>query len=71
VPLPFLEFPLAPGASLKGDVEVRLSGAGQRGLQAMSRNYLFTPSKPETSMTDDVPTEARMYPEYWGPVEVK
>ena len=71
VPLPFLEFPLAPGVALKGDVEIRLSGAGQRGLQATSRNYLFTPSKPETSMTDDVPTEARMYPEYWGPVEIK
>lgn len=71
VPLSFLEFPLAPGSALKGDMEVRLSGAGQRGLQATSRNYLFTPSQPETTMTDDVPTEARMYPEYWGPVEVK
>jgi len=71
VPLPFLEFSLAPGSALRGDVEVRLSGAGPRGLQVTSRNYLFTPAKAETTMTDDVPTEARMYPQYWGPVEVK
>ena len=71
VPLAFLEFKFAPGEGIRGDVEVRLSGAGQRGLQATSRNYLFTPSKAETTMTDDVPTEARMYPQYWGAVEVK
>ena len=71
VPRSFLEFALAPGAALKGDVEIRLSGAGARGLQVTSRNYLFTPAKSETTMTDDVPTEARMYPQYWGPVDVK
>lgn len=70
VPRSFLEFELKPGEKLRGDVEVRLSGIGGRGLQATSRNYLFTPSRPETSMTDDVPTESRLYPEYWGEVEV-
>jgi hypothetical protein len=70
VPRSFLEFELKPG-TLRGDVEVRLSGAGARGLQAVSRNYLFTPSKAETSMTDDVPTEARLFPQYWGNVEVR
>lgn len=71
VPRSFLEFDLEPGASLSGDVEVRLSGQGQRGLQATSRNYLFTPQRSETSMTDDVPTESRLYPQYFGKVEVK
>jgi hypothetical protein len=71
VPRSFLEFDLKPGSALKGDIEVRLGGAGARGLQTTSRNYLFTPARPETTMTDDVPTEARLYPQYWGDVEVK
>lgn len=71
VPRGFLEFPLEPGAALRGDVEIRSSGGGQRGLQTVARNYLFTPQKVETSMVDDTPTEARMYPAYWGKVEVK
>jgi len=71
VPLSFLEWKLVPKMDLRGDVEVRLSGAGQRGLQATSRNYLFTPSKSETTMVDDIPTEARLYPEYWGKILVK
>jgi hypothetical protein len=71
VPRAFLEFDLAPGTALVGDVEVRLSGQGQRGLQATSRNYLFTPQTGPTSMTDDVPTEARLYPQGWGPVEIR
>ena len=71
VPRAFLELDLKPGSTLSGDVEVRLSGQGQRGLQATSRNYLFTPQRSETSMTDDVPTESRLYPQYFGRVEVK
>jgi hypothetical protein len=66
-----VELDLKPGAKLAGDIEVRLSGAGPRGLQTVSRNYLFTPLRPETTMTDDVPTEARLYPKYWGSVEVQ
>jgi hypothetical protein len=48
VPRTFLEFPIAPGGVLRGDVEVRSSGGGQRGLQTVGRNYLFTPQKSET-----------------------
>lgn len=70
VPRTFLEFDLKPGDKLRGDIEIRLSGVGGRGLQATSRNYLFTPSRSETSMTDDIPTESRLYPAYWGEVEV-
>jgi hypothetical protein len=71
VPRSFLEFDLKPGITLKGDIEVRFAGAGARGLQTTSRNYLFTPARTETTMTDDVPTESRLYPEYWGQVEVR
>jgi hypothetical protein len=70
-PRTFLEFDLKSGAVLRGDVEIRLSGAGSRGLQAMERHYLFTPARPETTMVDDVPTESRLYPEFWGPIEVR
>ncbi len=70
IPRSFLEFDLKSETALRGDIEVRLSGAGGRGIQTTSRNYLFTPSTTETSMTDDVPTESRMYPEYWGPIEL-
>lgn len=70
VPRSFLEFDLKPG-SITGDIEMRLSGNGPRGIQATSRNYLFTPLKSETTLTDDVPTEARLYPRYWGKVEVQ
>lgn len=71
VPRSFLEFSLDPGSALRGDVEIRSSGGGQRGLQTVGRNYLFTPQKVETSMVDDTPTEARMYPAYWGKVDIK
>jgi len=71
VPRSFLEFDLAAGGVLQGDIEVRLSGNGPRGVQVTSRNYLFTPSTTATTMTDDVPTEARLYPEGWGKVEIK
>ncbi len=70
-PRSFLEFDFQPGTTLAGDIEVRLSGNGPRGVQATSRLYLFTPRRSETTMTDDVPTEARMYPGYWGKVEIK
>lgn len=71
VPRSFLEFDLTPGAKLRGDVELRLSGQGQRGLQAVERLYLFTPRTPATTMTDDLPTEARLYPSGWGRIEVR
>lgn len=71
VPRSFLEISLQPGAVLAGDIEVLLSGQGARGLQVVSRNYLFTPHTSETTMTDDLPSEARMYPQYWGTIQVK
>lgn len=71
IPRSFIDLEIAPGKTLRGDIEVRLSGNGQRGIQATSRNYLFTPANTQTSMTDDVPTEARLYPQFWGAVEVR
>ncbi len=70
VPLSFLEFDLMHGTNLRGDIDLRYSGNGQRGVQAVSRNYLFTPDNTQTTMTDDIPTEARFYPQYWGKIEV-
>ena len=71
IPRSFIELEIAPGKTLRGDIEVRLSGNGQRGIQATSRNYLFTPATTQTTMTDDVPTEARLYPGGWGAVEIR
>lgn len=71
VPRSFLEFDLAPASTLSGDIEVRLSGQGQRGLQTTERRYLFTPRTSQATMVDDVPTEARIYTQGFGKVEVK
>ena len=71
IPRTFLELPLDPAKPLAGDVEVLLSGQAARGLQTVSRNYLFTPLNNRTNMIDDIPTEARQYPQYWGPIEIK
>ncbi|XHR29472.1 MAG: FlgD immunoglobulin-like domain containing protein [Chthoniobacteraceae bacterium] len=71
IPRPWLEFPLAGGKEIVGDAEVLLSGQGARGLQVMSRNYLFSPTNSQTSMVDDVATESRLYPQYWGRILVK
>ena len=71
IPRAFVELAIAPGQPARGDIEVRLSGNGQRGIQATSRNYLFTPATVATTLTDDLPTEARLYPEGWGTLEVR
>jgi hypothetical protein len=71
VPRSFLEFPIAAGTPLKGDVEVLLSGYKSQGLQAVSRNWLFSGGHSQTTMTDDIPTEAWLYPQFWGDVTVK
>lgn len=70
VPLSFLDIDINSEAGIRGDIDLRFSGIGGRGLQAVSRNYLFTPDKSETTMTDDVPTEAKLYPEYWKKIEI-
>jgi len=71
VPRAFLEVTFQPGVTLAADVEVLLSGQAARGLQTIARNYLFTPKRTETSMTDDVPTESRLYPKYWGTAKIE
>ncbi len=71
VPRAFLEVTFQPGATLAAEVEVLLSGQGARGLQTIARNYLYTQTHPETSMTDDLPTESRLYPKYWGSAKVE
>jgi hypothetical protein len=68
IPRSFLEFTIAPDAQIKGDVEVLLSGYKSQGLQAVSRNWLFSGGHSQTTMTDDIPTEAWLYPQYWGDV---
>lgn len=66
------EFDLVPGKKLGFEAEVLLSGQGVRGLQAIARNHLFTPrSAGQAKMVDDIPSEARSYPKYWGSLLVK
>lgn len=71
VPRSFLEFPIAPGTALKGDVEVLLSGIKSQGMQAVSRNWLCSGGQVQTTMIDDIPTEAWLYPQFWGEVQIK
>jgi hypothetical protein len=71
VPRSFLEFPITPGTHLKGDVEVLLSGFKSQGLQAVSRNWLFSGGHVETTLVEDIPTEAWLYPQFWGDIMVK
>ena len=71
VPRSFLEFTIAPGKPLKGDIEVLLSGIKSQGLQAVSRNWLYSGGQVQTTMVDDIPTEAWLYPQFWGDVTVK
>lgn len=73
VPLSALEgLSFKPGEKLACEAEVLLSGFGQRGFQTISRNHLFTlRSFSQAKMVDDIPTEARMYPQNWGEALVK
>ena len=71
IPRSFIEVPLTSGGLIAAEFEVLLSGQGARGLQVTSRNYLFTPDSAATSMTDDVPTEASLYPGNWGTAQMK
>ncbi|MFA6960514.1 MAG: FlgD immunoglobulin-like domain containing protein [Opitutaceae bacterium] len=70
VPLAFLEFPWRQGGLIAAEAEVLVAGQGARGLQAMSRNYLFSPMNSQTSMVDDVVTETRLYPQFWGEAHI-
>jgi hypothetical protein len=71
IPLAFLELELKPGVKLAAEAEVLLSGQGPRGMETVSRNYLFSPTSPATTMVNDTPTEARLYPAGWGTLEVE
>ena len=53
------------------DVEVNYSGYTNEGLQVVSRNYLFSPENSFTTMIDDIPTESRLNPQWWGKAVVK
>lgn len=64
VPAEFLELDFAKGFAF--EAEALLSGEGQRGLGTVERCYLNSPDSSETTMTDDVPTESRLYPKGWG-----
>jgi hypothetical protein len=47
------------------DAQVLLSGEGGRGVQTVSRTYLYNPETSATSMVDDTPTESRLRPQGW------
>jgi hypothetical protein len=70
-PRKFLALPLKSGAAIRADIEVNYSGYTDRGLQVLSRNYLFSPQNSVTTTIDDVPTEARLNPQWWGQATVK
>ena len=64
--------PWKPGNRIAFEAEVLLSGNGVRGLQTISRNHLFTPrSAVQAKMVDDIPSEARSYPEYFGTAVIR
>ncbi len=71
VPRSFLSVPLRAGSRLAMDAEVNFSGYTNEGLQVVSRNYLFSPENGVTTMIDDIPTEARLNPQWWGQAVVK
>ena len=61
-----------PGNELAFEAEVLLSGYGQRGFQAISRNHLYTSrSASQAKMVDDIPSEAGLYPANWGRLVLK
>ena len=60
VPRTFLELDF--NASYGFEAEALLSGRGARGLGTVERCYLNNPDSSATTMTDDTPTESRLYP---------
>jgi len=65
VPYDFLEFDIREG-DCAFEAEVLFSGEGGRGLGVGRRVYLCHPVDVKTTMTDDTPTEARLYRDGWG-----
>ena len=64
VPYAFFETDVKGGSA--AEAEILLSGEGGRGLGTVRRIYLYSPDGSQTTMVDDTPTEARMYPAGWG-----
>ncbi len=71
LPRSFLATPLFAGTRLAMDLEVNFSGYTNEGLQVVSRHYLFSPQNGVTTMIDDIPTEARLNPRWWGRARVR
>lgn len=68
----FEDLSFEPGSELAFESEVLLSGYGQRGFQAISRNHLYTSrAATQAKMVDDIPSEARLYPDNWGSAVIK
>lgn len=63
LPAEFLELDASGGYAF--EAEALLSGQGPRGLGTVERCYLHSPVSSSTTMTDDVPTESRLYPKGW------
>jgi hypothetical protein len=63
VPVAFLELDFAK--PVFWEAEALFSGIGGRGVGTVRRVYLHSPESSQTSMTDDTPTEARLYPAGW------
>ena len=63
LPAEFLELDASGGYAF--EAEALFSGQGPRGLGTVERCYLHSPVSSSTTMTDDVPTESRLYPKGW------
>ncbi len=71
VPRRFLRVPLTAGHKVAMDVEVNFSGYTNEGLQVVTRNYLFSPQNDADNTVSDIPTEAKLHPQWWGVGEIK
>ena len=70
VPLSFLK-PLvfSPGAELRFDADVL--GSDPSGQKTVTRSFWHSAGDSALTMTQDLPTEAWLYPAYWGKAVVK
>lgn len=67
IPKDFFEFDISQTCA--AEAEILFSGEGGRGLGTVRRLYLYSPDSSQTTMVDDTPTEARMYPQGWSTFE--
>jgi len=66
VPLAAIGFAPEPGMRVRGDVGVLFSNRG--GGTTVLRAYV---NNQDTAIVEDLPTEARLQPHEWAPLEVK